>query len=153
MSTLVAPVVTGTLSFEDCVVGAALPTLDLPLDRTLIVATAIASQDFEDVHHDPGKATERGTPDIFMSINSTNGFIDRFVTDVFGPTARITKVSLRLGVPNFPGDTMTFGGEVTEVDGAAVTISVIGRNARGAHVTAQVRLVPTRATSSDEGDN
>ncbi|ANH37053.1 hypothetical protein I601_0601 [Nocardioides dokdonensis FR1436] len=153
MSILFAPVVTGTLSFEDCVVGTALPTLDLPLDRTLVVATAMASQDFEDVHHDPGKATERGTPDIFMSINSTNGFIDRYVTDVFGPTARISKVSLRLGVPNFPGDTMTFTGEVVEVDGATLTVSVVGRNARGAHVTAEVRLVPTRPTSSDEGDN
>lgn len=152
MSVRFAPTVTGTMSFDDCAVGTALPTLDLPLDRTLIVATAIASQDFEDVHHDPGKATERGTPDIFMSINSTNGFIDRYVTDVFGPTARILKVSLRLGVTNFPGDTMTFTGEVSEVDGAAVTLSVVGKNARGAHVTATVRLAPTRRTGSDQGD-
>ncbi len=57
----------------DCEVGSVLPSLELPLDRTLIVATAISSQDFEDVHHDPGKAQERGTPDIFMSINTTNG--------------------------------------------------------------------------------
>jgi hypothetical protein len=141
-----------TLSFDDCVVGTVIPELALPLDRTLIVATAIASQDFEDVHHDPGKANERGTPDIFMSINSTNGFIDRYVTDVFGPTARISKVGLRLGVPNFPGDTMTFSGEVTAVDGATVSLSVVGRNSRGAHVTAQVRIVPTQPTETHEGD-
>lgn len=153
MSVRFAPAVTGTLSLGDCTVGTSLPSLDLPLDRTLIVATAIASQDFEDVHHDPGKATERGTHDIFMSINSTNGFIDRYVTDVFGPASRIAKVSLRLGVPNFPGDTMTFTGEVVEVDGDSVTVSVVGKNARGAHVTATVRLVCTRTTSRDEGDN
>ena len=140
---------TPLLTFEDSAVGTALPELALPLDRTLIVATAIASQDFEDVHHDPGKAAERGTPDIFMSINSTNGFIDRYVTDVYGPAARITKVALRLGVPNFPGDTMTFSGEVTAVDGRALTLSVAGRNPRGAHVTAQVQLVPTQP---DEGE-
>lgn len=144
-----AVVTTSTLTFEECAVGTVLPELALPLDRTLIVATAIASQDFEDVHHDPGKAVERGMPDIFMSINSTNGLIDRYVTDVFGPTARIAKVSLRLGAPNFPGDTMTFSGAVDVVEGSTLSLSVVGRNPRGAHVTAQVRLRPTQ---SDEGD-
>lgn len=139
-----------TMSLADWEVGTALPELALKLDRTLIVAAAIASQDFEDVHHDPGKATERGMPDIFMSINSTNGFINRYVTDVFGPAIRIQKVSLRLGVPNFPGDTMTFTGEVTAVEGAALSLSVVGTNARGAHVTAQVRLT---SHSSNQEEN
>ena len=128
-------------------VGTELPPLELPLDRTTIVATAIASQDFEDVHHDPGKAQERGTPDIFMSINSTNGFVDRYVTDWAGPAARITRVALRLGVPNFPGDTMRLTGEVTAVDGDAVTLRVLGANERGVHVTADVTLVPTGGTA------
>jgi hypothetical protein len=123
-------------------VGTELPAMELPLDRTTIVATAIASQDFEDVHHDPGKAQERGTPDIFMSINSTNGFVDRYVTDWAGAAARITHVALRLGVPNFPGDTMRLTGEVTAVDGDTVTLRVLGANERGVHVTADVTLVP-----------
>ncbi|MQW74328.1 acyl dehydratase [Nocardioides sp. dk4132] len=133
-----------TLDLRGRSVGDTLPELALPLDRTTIVAAAIASQDFEDVHHDPTKANERGTPDIFMSINSTNGFLDRYVTDVFGPTTRFKKVSLRLGVPNFPGDTMTFSGEVTEVAGDDVTLKVVGRNSRGAHVTATVTITPSQ---------
>ncbi|MDM7487821.1 MaoC/PaaZ C-terminal domain-containing protein [Rhodococcus sp. CSLK01-03] len=123
-------------------VGTELPVLDLPLDRSTIVATAIASQDFEDVHHDPGAAEKRGTPDIFMSINSTNGFVDRYITDWAGPTARIRRVALRLGVPNFPGDTMRLTGTVTRVDAGAVTVEVLGRNARGKHVTAEVTVAP-----------
>lgn len=130
------------MSFSDCAVGEKLPTLALPLDRTLIVATAISSQDFEDVHHDPGKAQERGTPDVFMSINTTNGFIDRYITDWSGPASRIVKTALRLGVPNFPGDTMTFTGEVVERDGSTVTVAVQGNNERGAHVTATVTVAP-----------
>lgn len=130
------------MSLPDCTVGTELPVLDLPLDRTTIVATALASQDFEDVHHDPGKAQERGTPDIFMSINSTNGFIDRYVTDWSGPAVRVARVALRLGVPNFPGDTMRLTGEVTGVDRDAVTLRVLGSNERGVHVTAEVTLVP-----------
>ena len=131
------------MSMPQCEVGYTLPSLDLPLDRSLIVAAAMASQDYEDVHHDPAAAQGRGTPDIFMSINSTNGFIDRYVTDWSGPASRIKKISLRLGVPNFPGDTMTFTGEVTAVDGPAVTIKVVGRNERGTHVTADVTVEPT----------
>jgi acyl dehydratase len=124
-------------------VGTVLPELPIELDRTTIVATAIASQDFEDVHHDPGKANDRGTPDIFMSINSTNGFVDRYVTDWTGPHARIVSVSLRLGVPAFPGDTLRMTGEVVAIDDERTRLSVVGSTGRGAHVTAEVVVVPT----------
>jgi hypothetical protein len=131
------------MNLSTCEVGTELPTLDLVLDRTTIVGAAIASQDFEDVHHDPGKAQQRGAPDIFMSINSTNGFLDRYVTDWTGPRARISRVSLRLGVPNFPGDTMRFTGQVTAVADDGVTLRVLGTNGRGVHVTADVTVVAT----------
>ena len=48
-------------------VGQSLPELAIPLTRTLIVATAIATSDFQDVHHDPALALERGSKDIFMN--------------------------------------------------------------------------------------
>jgi acyl dehydratase len=144
----VSPVRAGTLRFEDVAVGDVLPELPIPLDRTLIVATAIASRDYQDVHHDPGLAVERGSPDIFMNILSTNGFVGRFVTDWAGPGARIESVSIRLGAPNHPGDTMTLTGAVTAVevpgtrdDGRGVVeLSVRGANSRGDHVTGTVRL-------------
>lgn len=126
-----------------CAAGDALPEARIGFDRTMIVAAAIASQDFEDVHHDPGKAVERGMPDIFISINSTNGFIDRYVTDVCGPATRIRRVSLRLGLPLFPGDVLTFGGEVLEVTPTTTTLAVTGRHQRGNHVTARVVVSPT----------
>ena len=129
--------------------GDALPELAIAMDRTTIVAAAIASQDFEDVHHDPGKAQDRGTPDIFMSINSTNGFVDRYVTDWAGPTARLRKLSLRLGVPLFPGDTLTFRGEVTDVADGLVTLSVTGSNDRVPHVTATIVLGPVEQQPGD----
>ncbi|MFP1153606.1 MaoC/PaaZ C-terminal domain-containing protein [Mycobacterium sherrisii] len=128
------------MSLPDHQKGTQLPTLEIPVDRTTIVAAAIASQDFEDVHHDPGKAQERGTPDIFMSINSTNGFVDRYITDWAGPGSRITRVALRLGVPMFAGDTLTMAGEVVDdTDGA--TIKITGSNSRGVHVSGQVQVV------------
>ena len=94
-----------SLRYDDVAVGQELPPLPIPLTRTLIVSTAIASRDYQDVHHDPTLAVERGSPDIFMNILSTNGFVGRFITDWAGPDATITKVAIRLGAPNYPGAT------------------------------------------------
>jgi MaoC like domain len=137
-----------TLRFEEVAVGDTLPELVIPLDRTLIVATAIASRDYQDVHHDPGLAVERGSPDIFMNILTTNGFVGRYLTDWAGPGARIESVSIRLGAPNYPGDAMTVTGAVTGAEVPAgrddgrgvVEVSVRGANSRGDHVTGTVRL-------------
>ncbi len=143
-----SPVRAETLRFEEISVGDTLPELAIPLTRTLIVATAIASRDYQDVHHDPGLAVERGSPDIFMNILTTNGFVGRFVTDWAGPGALIESVSIRLGAPNYPGDTMTLTGTVTTTelpaqrhDGRGVVeVTLRGANSRGDHVTGTVRL-------------
>jgi acyl dehydratase len=146
--------VTGTTrSMSDVAVGDQLPELAVPLTRTVIVATAIASRDYQDVHHDPGLAVERGSPDIFMNILTTNGFVGRFVTDWAGPGARIESVSIRLGAPNYPGDTMTLTGAVTSAvvpagrsDGRGVVeVAVRGANSRGDHVTGTVTVALPRA--------
>ena len=124
-------------------VGEELPELELPITRTLIVATAIASRDYQDVHHDPELARERGSPDIFMNILTTNGYVGRLITDWAGPAARIERIAIRLGVPNHPGDTMVLGGVVAAVDREArrVSVSVRGRNGLGDHVTGTVDVV------------
>jgi acyl dehydratase len=129
-----------TRRFSSVTVGDALPPLAIPLSRTLIVATAIASRDYQDVHHDPDLAKQRGSPDIFMNILTTNGFVGRYVTDWTGPDARIRKIDIRLGAPNYPGDTMTIEGSVTARDEQArsVEISLRGRNRLGDHVTGKV---------------
>jgi acyl dehydratase len=121
-------------------VGEQLPPLEIPLTRTTIVATAIASRDYQDVHHDPTLALERGSPDIFMNILTTNGYVGRFVTDWAGPAARLKTVAIRLGAPNYPGDSMRLTGEVTAVDGDDITVKVVGANSLGDHVTGTVVL-------------
>lgn len=121
-------------------VGDALPELPIPITRSMIVAGAMATRDYEDVHHDPDRAMTRGTPDIYMSINHTNGLVGRYVTDWAGPSAVVKRLSTRLGVPNFPGDTMTLTGEVTAVEGDTVTLVVTGRNSKGVHTRSEVTL-------------
>jgi hypothetical protein len=131
---------TTTIAYDDVNVGDALPELSVPLTRTLIVATAIASRDYQDVHHDPGLAQDRGSKDIFMNILSTNGFVGRFVTDWAGPDAVLRQVKIRLGAPNYPGDTMVMTGTVTGKEDGVVEVAVKGANHLGDHVKGTVRL-------------
>jgi hypothetical protein len=67
--------------------------------------------------------------------------VGRFVTDWTGPEAILKKVSIRLGAPNYPYDTMTLTGSVTEKnDDGSIVISVRGANSLGDHVTGTVTL-------------
>jgi acyl dehydratase len=122
-------------------VGDELPPLEIELTPTLIISTAIASRDYQDVHHDPALAKERGSPDIFMNILSTNGFVGRFITDWAGPDAIVKTVSIRLGAPNYPGDTMRMTGKVTAVADGVATVEVVGANQLGDHVVGTVEVV------------
>ncbi|MBQ1105366.1 MaoC family dehydratase [Streptomyces anulatus] len=127
-------------------VGDELPPLDIPLTRTLIVAGAIASRDYQDVHHDADLAKAKGSPDIFMNILTTNGLVGRYITDHFGPAAVLRKVAIRLGAPNYPGDVMRLTGRITELAGppgeepVRATIAVTGDNGIGRHVTGTVTV-------------
>ncbi len=126
----------------DVTVGDSLPDLVIPITRTLIVAGAIASRDYQDVHHDHELATAKGSADIIMNILTTNGLVGRYATDWAGPDATVRAIRIRLGVPNYPGDTMTLTGEVTAVDTSTgvVTVGIVGANERGNHVTGTVEV-------------
>ncbi|MET8560708.1 MaoC/PaaZ C-terminal domain-containing protein [Streptomyces flaveolus] len=123
--------------------GERLPPLEIPVTRTLIVAGAFASRDYQDVHHDPELARQKGAPDVFMNILTTNGLVGRYVTDYFGPTAVLREVAIRLGAPNYPGDTMVLTGRVEEADGDTAVVRVTGANGLGHHVTGTVTVTVT----------
>jgi acyl dehydratase len=137
------PVRTRSVRYDEVSVGDKLPELSVPLTRTLIVATAIASRDYQDVHHDPDLARMRGSKDIFMNILTTNGFVGRFITDWAGPDATLKRVAIRLGAPNYPGDTMVLSGEVVAKDDEerSVEVAVRGTNSLGDHVVGTVKVV------------
>jgi acyl dehydratase len=131
-----------SLFYKEVSVGDELPVLPIDLTSSLIVAGAVASRDYTPVHHDKEAAKAAGMQDIFMNILTTNGLVSRFVTDWAGIDARVTHVSIKLGTPNLPGDTMTLTGAVSDKDDAtsAVTVDVTGKNAWGNHVTGTVTL-------------
>lgn len=128
--------------------GDELVSLEIPVTRTLIVAGALASRDYQDVHHDAESAREKGSPDVFMNILTTNGLVGRYVTDRFGPSAVLRRVAIRLGAPNYPGDTMVLSGTVTALgEDGTVEVSVVGANGLGRHVTGTVTVsIPVDVT-------
>jgi len=132
------------IRYQDLREGEALPPLTVAVTPSVIVAGALASGDFEVVHHDVAAARARGTPDIFMNILTTNGFVQRFVNAWIAPAGRIRGIELRLGVPNFAGDTLRLEGRVSsrrlEGGEGRVEIAVTGRNSLGEHVAATVRV-------------
>ena len=125
--------------WSDISEGDELPVFDLPLTASVIVAGAIASRDFMPVHHDRAFANSQGAPDIFMNILTTNGYVARFITDWAGPEAMLEKISIRLGAPACPDDTMRFTGMVTRSerrgDLGVVEVALQGVNRFGPHVT------------------
>ncbi|MGW5386595.1 MaoC family dehydratase [Nocardia sp. NPDC003963] len=119
-------------------VGTELPELSIHADPTFVISTALATRDFQDVHHDRDKAIERGSKDIFVNILTDTGLVQRFVTDWSGPGTVLKSISLRLGVPLYAYDTLTLTGKVVELDGADVRLEVVGKDSLGDHIVATV---------------
>ena len=117
-------------------VGDKLPLCPIPLDPRLIVSTALATRDFQDVHHDRDAAVAKGSKDIFMNILTTSGLCTRWIGDWAGNDVIFKNLKISLGAPNYPYDTMTMSGAVSAIaDDGTVTVGFQGNNSLGAHVT------------------
>jgi acyl dehydratase len=134
----------GSLAWEAVAVGDSLPDLVVDVTATRIVAGALATRDFMPVHHDRAYANSQGAPDIFMNILSDTGYCSRFLTDWAGPEARVTRLAIRLGVPLFPGTTLTYSGSVTatraEEEEGLMDIQLRASTHLGDHVTGTATL-------------
>ncbi|MGV9744772.1 MaoC family dehydratase [Rhodococcus zopfii] len=121
--------------------GETLPALSIHGDPTFIVSTALATRDFQDVHHDRDLAQQKGSKDIFVNILTDTGLVQRYVTDWAGPRAVIKSISLRLGVPWYAYDTLALTGTVVSVDDGLITLDIVGSNSLGNHINAKATLV------------
>jgi uncharacterized OB-fold protein len=115
--------------------------LRVDVTTTFVISTALATRDFQDVHHDRDRAVARGSKDIFLNILATTGLVQRYVTDWAGPEAVLRRIAIRLGVPCYAGDTLSLTGRVTGRAGNECTVEVVGRNSLGDHVTGTVQVI------------
>ncbi|MGK8521744.1 MaoC family dehydratase [Nocardia asteroides] len=136
---------TAAVEPESVRVGTVLPELVIEADPTFVISTALATRDFQDVHHDRDKAVARGSKDIFVNILTDTGLVQRFVTDWAGPRAVVKSIALRLGVPLYAGNTLTLTGAVTALDGEDIHIEVVGKDSLGDHITATAVIAFWRA--------
>jgi len=120
--------------------GTELPPLTIEATPTFVVSTALATRDFQDVHHDRDSAVARGSKDIFLNILTDTGLVQRFVSAWAGPEALIRSIKIRLGVPCYAYDTLTFTGRVLSRDGQDVVVSVSGVDSLGEHVAGTVEV-------------
>lgn len=121
-------------------VGDIIPGWSVPITPTLIVSTAVATRDFQDVHHDRDLAQSYGSKDIFMNILTSTGLVERYVTDWAGDQVDLRGIAIRLGAPAYPYDTLVFSGEVSSIQDGVVTLAITGKVSLGDHVTGTVRL-------------
>lgn len=118
------------------VAGTELPESVVDVTTFLVVAGAIATRDFQAVHHNRDAALAAGTKDVFMNILTTNGLVCRYITEWAGPSAQLTKLNITLGATNYPGDRMTLRGAVDSVaEDGTTRVVVQGTNSLGTHVT------------------
>ncbi|MFG1974613.1 MaoC family dehydratase [Nonomuraea fuscirosea] len=123
-------------------IGTALPELSIELTPTVVISTALATRDFTPVHHDTALARAQGSKGIFLNILTTMGLVERYVTDWAGPRAVIRSIDVKLGVPAYAGDRLTFTGTVVAGADDRLTVEVRGRVSLGDHATATVTFTP-----------
>ncbi|AIJ24940.1 MaoC family dehydratase [Amycolatopsis methanolica] len=120
--------------------GTELPELAFDVTPTFVISTALATRDFQDVHHDRDAAVARGSKDIFLNILTDTGLVQRFVTDWAGPDALVRSIKIKLGVPCYAGDRLVFTGRVASVEGRVAVVEVTGTGQLGAHVSGTVTV-------------
>ena len=130
-----------TLTRAEVTVGDKLDPVDIDITTGLVVGGAIATRDFQRVHHNKSEAQDIGMPDIFMNILTSQGLMTRYATDWSGPEAVVNAIDIGLGAPNIPGMVMTMTGEVTAADNGKVEIAILGENnIWGMHMQGTVTL-------------
>ena len=142
---------TANLKPAEVNVGDRLPEVQIPITTSLVTCGALATRDFEKVHHDKDFAQSSGMPDVYMNILTTQGLTETYVREWVGPGARFRKLNIRLGAPNLPGTTMTLKGEVKAIDNAVIDVEVVGQNDQsGMHVKALASIALAHGTELHE---
>lgn len=109
-----------------------------PVTRTHIVKYAAASWDFNPIHHDEEFAKKARSGGIIMHGMTVFAYLGRVATDFFG-TPDLRQMSARFVEVTRPGDVLTLGGKVEELQpeaggGGVAVISTYATNQRGDRV-------------------
>jgi acyl dehydratase len=109
-------------------------TLVREVDRYRPIYYAAASGDFNPIHIDPRVGRAAGLGGAILQGMCTHAWLSDACVAWFGDPARVRKVRARFAKPVKPGDTITFTGRCTAVEGETVRVEFEARNQRGEEV-------------------
>jgi acyl dehydratase len=103
-------------------VGDKLDPVSEPIERLDLVKYAGASGDFNVIHWNDELARSVGLPGVIAHGMYSMGVAARMVAAYAGDPGAVKRLKVRFSAMILPGQTLTTGGEVAEVDGGRVTL-------------------------------
>ena len=115
------------LTAADVTAEQLLPRLQVSVTPRTVIMGASASRDWQPQHHDHAWAVAKvGPKGIFLNTPNQAGWIERYLTEWAGPTARLGKLRFRMRRPVCPGDELIFRGRVVHAgDDGWVEVEVL----------------------------
>ena len=104
-------------------VGTALPPLERRIALPDMVAYAGATWDWHRLHYDADYLEQMGVAAPVVDGQMFGALLAEHVLHWAGPRARVRRMAFRFGAMVFAGETVRVEGEVTDVDGHAVTVT------------------------------
>ena len=103
----------------DLTKGETIPLLHVEISALKIIAGATAARDWQPLHHDHQWAVEKAkTGGIILNTPTQAGWITKYLTDWFGPQARVGKMRFKMRSSILPGHTMSLQGAVKAIEAA-----------------------------------
>jgi acyl dehydratase len=104
--------------FADVAAGEQLPGHSVPITLQRLVMEAGANRDFAPIHFDREAAQATGAPEVYANTIFLEAVIESSLRRWCGLDARIREIAFTMRGFNCVGDTVTAGGQVTELNAA-----------------------------------
>ncbi|MSR00103.1 MAG: hypothetical protein EXR88_01710 [Gammaproteobacteria bacterium] len=101
-----------------------IPELRVLITPKLVIMGAVASRDWQPLHHDhEWSVGEGGLPGIILNNYTQMGWIIRYVTDWSGPQGRVGGLRLTMHSPICPGNELVITGAVDTLEQATTDLN------------------------------
>jgi len=112
-----------SLNFKELQAGEELQAYTkAPITKVQLVQYAGASGDFNPLHTDDAFAQSIGMPGVVAHGMLIMAFLGEYVVKLVADEATVKSFSMRFGAMTFPGDVITCGGKVKEINGQEITL-------------------------------